>query len=148
LSTAEAAAERQAGHTRGRVDAQRRGEAVRLCRRVEVAEGAARLDRRAAGFRVHPNALHRREVDHEAFIADSISRDVMPAPADRDEHAFLARELNGLDHIFRPRAAGDERGPAVDHGVPDLAHFAVGRVTRKKYIPLELRPELVDLCFL
>lgn len=79
---AKAAAERQACHTRGRVDAKRRGKAVRLRGRVEVSEGAAGLDGCPAGVPVHLDALHQREVDHEAVIADRIARDVVPAPPD------------------------------------------------------------------
>ena len=107
---AEAGAERQAGHARGRVDAQRRGEAVRLRGRVEVGEGAAGLDGRPAGLGVHLDALHQREVDHEAVVTDGIARDVVPAPSDRDEQVVLASELDGLDHIVWRRATGNERG--------------------------------------
>ena len=145
---AEAAAERQAGHARGRVDAQRRREAVRLRGRVEVGEGAAGLDRRPAGIRVDLDVLHQREVDHEAVVADGIARDVVSASSDRDEQVVLARELDGLDDIFGRRAAGDQRGPAIDHGVPDLAHLVVARVAGKKHVPPEVRFELVDLCSL
>jgi hypothetical protein len=42
-----------------------------------------------------------------------------------DEQVVLAREHDGLDDIFGRRAAGDQRGPAVDHGVPYLARFRV-----------------------
>ena len=98
---AEAAAQRQAGHACGRVDAQRRGKAVRLRGRVEVGEGAAGLDRRPAGIGVHLDALHRREVDHEAAVGDGIARDVVSAPSNRDEQVLRAAELDGLDDIFR-----------------------------------------------
>jgi hypothetical protein len=121
---------------------------VRLRGRVEVGEGAAGLDGRPAGVRVHLDALHQREVDHEAVVADGIARDVVPAPSDRDEQVVLARELDGLDDIFRRRAARDQRGSAVDHGIPDLAHRVVARVARKKHTPPEVRFELVDLCSL
>ncbi|MNY43526.1 hypothetical protein D3C86_1784910 [compost metagenome] len=55
---AEPAAERQAGHPRGRVDAQGRGEAVGLYGRIDVGEGAAGLDAGPAGGRVHLHTLH------------------------------------------------------------------------------------------
>lgn len=145
---AEAAAERQAGHARGRVDAQGRGEAVVLCRRVNVGEGAARLDGRTAGVGVDLDALHQREVDHEAIVADGIARNVVPAPSDRDEQVVLAPKFDGLHDIFRRRAAGDQCGPAVYHGVPDLSYFVVVRVARKKHISLQERFKIVDLFFL
>lgn len=59
-----------------------------------------------------------------------------------------ARELDCLDNIFRRCAARDQRGPAVDHGVPDLPHLVVARVARKKHIPPKVRFEPVDLCLL
>ena len=71
---AEAAAEGQAGHARGRVDAQRRGETVRLRGRVEVRKGAAGLDGRPAGLRIHLDALH-----HERSIMRPSSQTALPA---------------------------------------------------------------------
>ena len=127
---AKAAAERQACHARGRVDAKGRREPVRLSGRVKVGERASGLDGRPAGARVDLDALHQRQVDHQAVIADGIARDVVPAPSDRDEQTILAPELDGLDDIFRRRAAGDKRGPAVNSGVPDLANLVVARVAR------------------
>ena len=51
-----------------------------------------------------------------------------PPPRIETSRLLLARELDGLDDIFGRRAAGDQRRPAVDHGVPDLAHLVVARV--------------------
>lgn len=145
---AESAPKRQAGHARGRVDAQRRGEAVRLCGPIEISEGATGLDGRPADIRVHLDALHQRQIDHEAVVADGIARDIVSAPSDRDDKVVLARELDSVNYIFRRRAAGNQRGLAVDHGVPDMACLVVGRVVRKKHLPSEVRFELVDICFL
>ena len=144
---AEAAAERQAGHTRGRIDAKRRGEAMCLHGRVEVGEGAAGLDNRPAGAWVYLDAFHQREVDHEAVVADCIARNVVPSTPDRDKEVVPAGEPDGLHDIVSRRATGDQRGAAVDHGVPDLAHLVVSLVAGKKYVPAKVRLELIDVCF-
>src|SRR5262249_36925304 len=41
-----------------------------------------------------------------------------------------AGEIDGLDYIGDPSAAGDERGLAVDHAIPDGAGLIVARVAR------------------
>src|SRR5512143_3463936 len=139
------AAKRQTSHTRGRVDTQRCGETVHLCGRVEVGKGTAGLDGRPAGLRVHLDALHQRKIDHEAVVTDGIARDVVSTPSNRDKEVVLAREPDGLDNIFRRRAAGDQPRPAVDHGVPNLAYLVIARVARKNHTPPEVRFELVDI---
>ncbi|MNY41307.1 hypothetical protein D3C86_1761120 [compost metagenome] len=58
---------------------------------------------------------------------------------------MFSRELDGQPNIFGRSAAGDQRGLAVDHGIPDLAHLVVIRVCSKKHLPPEVRFELVDI---
>ncbi len=141
---AKAAAEGQAGHARGRVDAERRREAMRLSDRIEIGERAAGLDGRSAGGRVHLNALHQREVDHETVVANGIARDVVAAPADRDEQVVRARELDRLDDIVSRPAARDQRRLAIDRRVPDLSDLVVTRVARKKHVSPEARFEPIN----
>src|SRR5262249_26280717 len=71
--------------------------------------------------RVDPHALHRREVDHEAIIADRRSRHVVAAAAHRHDEVPLAGEPNGGEDIRHPSTAGYQSGPLVDGAVPDLA---------------------------
>lgn len=141
---AETAAKRQAGHPRSRVYAQGRGKAMRLRGRVEVGQGAAGLDGRPAGNRVHPDALHQRKINHQAAIADGIASDVVPAAANRYEEAVLAGESHCGDDVFRRNTAGDHRGSAVNHGVPNLARLVVARVARQQQWSPQPCPQRVD----
>jgi hypothetical protein len=70
----------------------------------------------------------------------------VPAAAHGDDQILLARELDRLDHIFGRIAAGDRRGPAVNHRIPDLAHLIVASAAWKEHVATEVRLELVDTC--
>src|SRR6476619_8314280 len=106
--------------------------------RVEVGEDATWINRRPAGIRVDLDVLHQREVDHQTVIAHGIACDVVSASPDRDEQFVLARELDGLHDIFGRRAAGDQRRPAIDHGVPDLSYLIVARISGNNYVYPEM----------
>jgi hypothetical protein len=41
------------------------------------------------------------------------------AAPDRHQELVGAGELDSLDHVGNPRAAGNERGLAVDHAIPE-----------------------------
>ena len=70
---------------------------------------------------VDPDALHPREVDHEAPVADAEARAVVAAAAHRQEQLLLAGEVHAGDHVRHVDAPGDQRGLLVDHAVVDLA---------------------------
>ncbi len=124
---AEASAKRQPRDPRGRVDADRCRETVRLSRAVELAERDAGLHARRPSRRVHVDSLHGRQVDHEAIVDQGASRDVVPAAADRHDEIVLAREIHGRRHVPGVPAAHDDRRMAVDHSVPDGARVIVSR---------------------
>ena len=71
-----------------------------------------------------------------------------PPPPDGDEEVVLVGERDGLHDIAGGRAAGDERGSTVYHGIPDLAHLVVTCVVRTQYVTLEVRFERLDICIL
>ena len=127
---AETAAERQAGDSRRRDRAARDGEAVELRLAVELLpeHAALRAHRPRGGIDV--DALHRREVDHQPAVGDGGAGDVVPAAADRELPALLARGVDRADDVRRPAAAGDQRGPPVDQPVVDATHLVVGRISR------------------
>jgi hypothetical protein len=54
------------------------------------------------------------------------------------------REIDGLDHVGDPSAAGDERGLAVDHAIPDGAGLIVARVARVEQGAAHTRHEALD----
>ena len=75
------------------------------------------------------DALHGREVDHEAAIAHRGAGDVVAAAADRHEQIVLARETHRPDDVAGLRTAHDHGGSSIDHAVPDRASLVVvGRV--------------------
>ena len=88
--------------------AERHGKAVRLGSRVQLGQGAARLRRGPAGAGVHQDVAHRREVDHEAIVADGMAGDVVPATPDRHQQTVPAGEKDRLDDVVGRRAARDQ----------------------------------------
>jgi hypothetical protein len=96
-----------------------------------------------AGVDLH--GLHARQVDHEPVVAQRVAGDVVPAAAYGQEHAVLAREVQRLDHVLRPRAGGDDRRTLVDHAVPDLAGLVVARVARNEDLASETLLQSIDL---
>ncbi len=95
---------------------------------VDVAPGAAAADPRGARHRIDADALHRREVDHEAALAGAKAGAVVAAAADGEQQAMVAGEADGGDDIARVGTAGDQRRPLVDHGVEDRASLVVARI--------------------
>ncbi len=118
-----------------------------LSRGVEVGQDATGLDLRAAGVHLDANIFHEREIDHESVIANGVAGDVMSTAPDRDDQLLLVPELDRLHDIFGRGAAGDNRGFAVDHGVPDLPHLIVIGISGKKHISPEVRFEFLQLGF-
>ncbi len=56
-----------------------------------------------------------------------------PAPRIEISSLLLQRKCDGLGNIFSVRALHDQRGPAVDHGVPDLTRFLVIGMVRSQH---------------
>ncbi len=70
--------------------------------------------------------------------------DVVAAPAHRNEQVVLAGEVDRVYDVGHARRAGYERGPPVDHAVPDLAGLFVARVAGTEQLAAQARPELLD----
>jgi hypothetical protein len=148
---AEATAEGEPGHARRRVDAQRRGKPESLRLLVELAQRHPGLDARRAPGRIHAHRFHLREVDLQAPLAHRIARDVVAAAAHGQQQVVVAGETHGADDVRGPRASHGERGPPVDHGVPDrpclLVVFRSGNgetaaqalLERGEFLVIELR---------
>ena len=118
---AEAAAERQARDA-GRGDrAARDGEPVRCRLAVQLAPEHAALRAHRARSRIDPDALHRRQVDHQRVVGDRAAGDVVPASAYADVEAVCAREADRVDDVGGVLAARDQRRPPVDEPVVDAS---------------------------
>ena len=114
---ADAASERQPGDAGRADDPSRGGEAERLGRRVEVEPRRAALGAREPRIGVDRDGTHRREVDHEAVVADAVPGRVVAASAHGDLQLLCAGEVESRGDVGRAGAARDQRRPAVDQGV-------------------------------
>ena len=141
---ADPAAEREAADAGRRDQPAGRAQAVGLRRGVHLGPARAALHARGARDRVDLDAAHAREVDHEAAVARALAGDVVSAAADRGQQPLAAGEAHGLDHIGGARAAGDQRGPAVDRPVPDAARAVVVRVAGCDHVARQRPLELLD----
>ena len=74
----------------------------KLASRDRSAPVAARLRVRGALHRIHKHPLHRRQVDHEAAVADCVAGYIMPAAAHRYQQVVGAGKVNRRNHIRRP----------------------------------------------
>jgi hypothetical protein len=59
----------------------------------------------------------------------------------------LAREVNARHNIGNPETARYERGPAVDHRVPDGARIVIPTILRKNQVTAQALPEFPDGVF-
>ena len=121
-------AEGQPGDAGRRDGAHRRRQAEGLRLAVELAPEHARLGTDRPGDGIDADALHARQVEHQAAVTDGLAGDVMPTAPYRDEQVVLACELHRGDDIGRAGAAGDQRRPVVDQRVPDGAGLVVAGI--------------------
>ena len=122
---AEAAAQGEATDPRRGDDPARRREPVLVRCSVDVAPGAAAADPNRARLRIDLDVAQQREIDHDTVVAGSQPSAVVAAAADRKRQVVVASEPHSRRHVVGVRTAGDQRRPSVDHGVEDLARFAV-----------------------
>ena len=99
IQSAEAAAGRETADARVGNHAGRRDEAVRERGIVEVTEqrAATRTCNLPLGVDVH--AVHLREIDHDAVVADGFARPAVASTADCRQHAVITCEIDSLDHV-------------------------------------------------
>ena len=125
---ADAAAQRQAADAGVADEAAGGGQPEGLALPVEMGVEAAALGLDGAGVGVDSCAGHGRQVDDQAVVADPVAGHRMASAPDRGVEAQVTAEADGGDHVGHARTAGDERRPALDVAVPDLAGLVVRRV--------------------
>ena len=128
LQPAHPAAEREAGHPRVGDDADRADEPVRLRGVVELGEQRAAAHAGGAPLGIDVGAAHPREVDHDAVVAGREAGDAVAAAPDGDDELLLTGEAEGRDDVVGACRPHDQRGPTVDHAVPDRARLVVAGV--------------------
>src|SRR5262249_5176662 len=92
---------------------------------IDIAPDCAALHPGAPRMRIHAYRSHRREVEHNAALADRVAGHVVATAANGDCPVALAGESDCFDHIAGVTAADDQRRAPIDHGVPYRAGTVV-----------------------
>ena len=137
----QAAPEGQPGDPGPGHDTHRHGQPERLGLSVEIADRDTTLgpDRPRGG--VDPDALHRREVDHQPAVAHRETGDPVPSAADGRHEPMPAGELHRGEDVGHAGAAGDQTGTPVDGAVPHRPRLVVPRVDRLDQFAAKPAPE-------
>jgi hypothetical protein len=85
---------------------------------IERAEQRTAPHPRAPALRIHADAAHRAQVDHQPAVGDAEAEHAVPAAAHADLELALAAVAHRLGDVVGARAAHDRPRPAVDHRVP------------------------------
>jgi hypothetical protein len=91
---------------------------------------------------VYPHTFEAGEIYQYPIVDHAASGDAVPAAADGQRQAILAREVYGVDHVGRAGRAHDNRRPLIDHAVVDLASFVIAGVLRAYQLAPEAHREL------
>ena len=141
------ATESQAGNARGAHDAAGRDEADCLRRRVEVEPGGAAGGAGDPCLGVHVDVPHRREVDHEAVVADAMPSGIMPTTANRDLQPVRTGKIEGGGHVLAPAhrtiTAGRRSTNALKPRAPRRSRVA-GAMTEPERDRCEVAQALLD----
>jgi hypothetical protein len=140
----DAAAEREAGDPRARHEPAGRRQPKGLGLVVELRPLQTRLGDCTAGLGIDADALHRREVDHDAAVVGREPGDAVRAAAHGDDELLAARELDGAHDVGDARAAHDERRAPVVRTVPDRARLVVARVAGRDQLAAQRLRQLGD----
>ncbi len=127
---ADAAAEGETRDTGVGDLAARDGEPVRLRLPIEIAPEGACLHARHLRPGIDPDALHPREVEHDAAVDGRVAGRRVAAPANRQLRSGLPRMLHDRDHVDGSLHPGDRSRAAVEHAVPDAPRLVVRRIAR------------------
>jgi hypothetical protein len=92
------------------------------------AEQNAGLGPGRARLRIDADALYPPEIDHHPRVANGQSWVAVAAASKRDRKSLLPCEPHRGDHVGDAGAPRDQRRPAIDRAVPDLALVVVGGV--------------------
>ncbi len=129
----DASAQSQAGDARGRHDAAGCCQAKRLRRAIEFALRHAGLGTGGPMRRVHADALHKRQIDHQASIAHAAAGGAVAAAAHGYYQVVVACVVDSGNNVSRTRAADDYRGSAVDHPVPHVSRGVEAILARTEH---------------
>ena len=114
---------------------------------IELAPGEPGLGTGGSRLRVHPHALHRREVYDDASVARRVAGHGVASAAHRHHQFILAGEVHRGGDICNAGTAGDQSRSAVYHGVEDGAGCIVAVILRSYQLAAEGGRELLHGCF-
>src|SRR5262245_29897468 len=140
---ADAATQGQSGDAGVADDPAGDGEPEDLALAVDVVVEATSFDADGLSQWVDARPSHERQVDHDAVVAEGVTRDGVPSAPHGGEQIVLAGEADGGDHVGDTATPGDQRRSAVDVPVPDLANVVVLRVTGSNQVAEEVGLERV-----
>lgn len=143
---ADAAPQSEAADARGANDPRRRGQTGLVRRGIDLRPRAAAAGANGTRGRIDLDGLHEGEVEDDSVVADPESAAVVAASANSEQEVMASREGDRLCHVRSAGAAGDQRGPAVDHCVVDRARLLVAWVFGSDQLTRELRPKLCSRC--
>src|SRR5688500_2150200 len=92
---------------------------------VQIAPGNTALSMGCALLGIDIDALHQRQIEHNAAVAGGITGGIMTAATHSQEDIVLASEVHGGDDISRARASHNQSRLFVDHLVPNEPDFVV-----------------------
>jgi len=139
---------RQAGKARQPADATAKGEPgdasvadeapghrqpVGLGGGVELGPGRAAPARRTLHVGVDMDGLHRREVDHQAAVAERVAGVVVATAPDRDFQIMFLGECQRGGNVAGGAAAHDHRRTAGDATIPDVDRIGVPSISGQRH---------------
>jgi hypothetical protein len=95
---------------------------------VELDPLDAGLSPGRAGRGIDTDALHGREVDDEASVANRVAWEAVASPAHGRLQSIIPGEFYCANNVRSPGTAGNQRWPSVKHPVPHLAGVIVALV--------------------
>jgi hypothetical protein len=143
---ADAASERQAGHTGVGDEAGRSGHAKRHGRVVDVSPGASGVGADGVIFGIDRGAAQQRKVDDQGVVPYREPSCVVAATSDGDLGAVFAAETHTADDVGGVTAARDGGRAFVDHGVVDGARLLVPGISRHDQVTVQGGGQLVIRC--
>ena len=119
-----------------------------LCLVIEFTPRDTSLSAGRAPQRIDTNALHPRQVNDDAPVANGVTSDVVTATTHGHQELVGASKIDGVDDVGHSSALDDHCGVFVDHPVPNLADLVAVVIAGTEQLPTQARLELLDRRFL
>src|SRR6516162_7955573 len=96
---------------------------------VNITQYRAASYKYRAFLRVYANIIHSRQIDDEPVVANTQTREIVAAPANRNQQFMFAAEIHCCDDVCHIRAPRDDTRSSVNHSIINFASFIVTCVT-------------------